>query len=73
MNSYENINSINEKYGFKEIYYGCHSNLSLPELNGIEIYNSQVDGYLNELNGKGWRNEYSKEIRYLEMIIIECD
>lgn len=55
-----NINAVSEKYGFKVVGFGC--TLSKQEQNGIEIYNSQMDNYLDKLNQKGWKSEYKKEI-----------
>lgn len=33
-----------------------------PELNGIDIYNAQIEKYLESKNGKNWRNQYDREI-----------
>lgn len=54
------INTVSEKYGFKVVNFGCLVNQS--EQNGIEIYNSQMNNYLDKLNGIGWESKYKKEI-----------
>ncbi|MEY8867919.1 hypothetical protein AB9K24_00330 [Meridianimaribacter flavus] len=54
------INKVSKKYGFKVVNFGCL--ISQSEQNGIENYNSQMDNYLDELNGIGWESEYKKEI-----------
>jgi len=54
------LNTVSKKYGFEIIGFGC--TLSAVEQNGIEIYNSQMDNYLDKLNGIGWKSEYKKEI-----------
>ena len=55
-----NINVVSKKYGFEVIGFGCTFNKQ--EQNGIEIYNSQMDNYLNMLNPKGWKSDYKKGI-----------
>ncbi len=54
------INTVSKKYGFKIVNYGCL--ISYSEQNGIEIYNSQMDNYLDTLNEIGWKSKYKKEI-----------
>ncbi|NQX85575.1 MAG: hypothetical protein HRT67_06680 [Flavobacteriaceae bacterium] len=54
------VNEVSKKYGFKVINFGC--SISQSEQNGIENYNSQIDNYLDELNGIGWESKYKKEI-----------
>ncbi|WP_335975361.1 hypothetical protein [Gaetbulibacter jejuensis] len=54
------INAVSKKYGFKVVNFGCIVNQL--EQNGIEIYNSQMDNYLDEKNGIGWKSDYKKEI-----------
>jgi len=54
------LNNVSKKYGFEIVGFGC--TLSAVEQNGIEIYNSQMDKYLDKLNGIGWKSEYKKEI-----------
>ena len=54
------LNNVSKKYGFEIVGFGC--TLSAVEQNGIEIYNSQMDNYLDKLNGIGWKSEYKREI-----------
>lgn len=54
------LNNVSKKYGFEIVGFGC--TLSSVEQNGIEIYNSQMNNYLDKLNGIGWKSEYKKEI-----------
>lgn len=54
------INNVSKKYGFKVVNIGCL--ISQSEQNGIKIYNSQMENYLDEQNGIGWEFEYKKEI-----------
>ncbi|WP_347175533.1 hypothetical protein [Polaribacter uvawellassae] len=60
MLTYSDINTVSKKYGFKVVNFDRIVNQS--EQNGIEIYNSQMDNYLDKLNGIGWETEYKKEI-----------
>lgn len=54
------LNKVSKKHGFKIVNFGCI--ISQSEQNGIEIYNSQINNYLDKLNGIGWKAEYKKEI-----------
>ncbi len=54
------LNKVSKKYGFEIVGLGC--TLSGVEQNGIDIYNSQINNYLDKLNGNGWKSEYTKEI-----------
>ncbi len=54
------LNNVSKKYGFEIVGFGCI--LSVVEQNGIEIYNSQMDNYLDKINGIGWKSKYKKEI-----------
>lgn len=54
------INNVSVKYGFKQVGYGCA--VTLPEINGIEIYNAQIDKYLDKLNGENWRENYRRDL-----------
>lgn len=54
------INAVSKKYGFRVVNFGCIVNRT--EQNGIKIYNSQMDNYLDEKNGIGWESKYKKEI-----------
>jgi hypothetical protein len=54
------MDEISQKYGFTNIGFGCL--VSGTELNGIEIYNAEIDKYLDKKNGIDWKSEYLKEI-----------
>jgi len=54
------MNKISQKYGFTNVGFGCL--VSGTELNGIEIYNAEIDKYLNKKNGADWEIKYKKEI-----------
>ncbi|WP_040254728.1 FEKKY domain-containing protein [Psychroserpens mesophilus] len=54
------IDEISRKYGFTNIAFGCI--VSQPEINGIDIYNEQMDKHLTELNDDNWKAKYRKEI-----------
>lgn len=54
------MNKVSEKYGFKNIGVGCM--VSLAEINGINIYNEQIDKYLVESNEANWKSKYRQEI-----------
>jgi hypothetical protein len=54
------MNKISQKYGFTNVGFGCL--VSGTELNGIEIYNAEIDKYLNKKNGADWEVKYKKEI-----------
>ncbi|WP_074407630.1 MULTISPECIES: FEKKY domain-containing protein [Aquimarina] len=54
------MNKVSKKYGFKNIRFGCI--ISGMELNGIDMYNDQMDQYLTKINGVGWELKYNKEI-----------
>ncbi|OIQ30767.1 MAG: hypothetical protein BM564_00730 [Bacteroidetes bacterium MedPE-SWsnd-G2] len=56
----KDLNRVSKKYGFKIVGFGCA--LTTNEQNGIEMYNSQIDHFLGEYNGVGWKSEYKKEI-----------
>ncbi|WP_159019276.1 hypothetical protein [Algibacter sp. L3A6] len=60
------LNKVSKKYGFKIVNFGCI--ISQSEQNGIEIYNSQINNYLDKLNGIGWKAEYKKEIDSLKKL-----
>lgn len=51
---------ISQKYGFTNIAFGCV--VSQSEINGIDIYNKQMDKHLTELNAENWKDKYRKEI-----------
>lgn len=57
---YNEIQIIEEKYGFKNIY--IENEPSKKILTGIENYNSVFEGYLNLRNGNNWREKYQAEI-----------
>ena len=54
------MDEISRKYGFTNVGFGCV--VSGTELNGIEIYNAEIDKYLTNKNGTDWKVEYLKEI-----------
>ncbi len=54
------LNIVSKKYGFEIVGFGC--TLNAVEENGIEIYNSQMKKYLDEINKTGWKSEYKKSI-----------
>ena len=54
------MDKISQKYGFTNVGFGCV--VSGTELNGIEIYNDEIDQYLTNKNGTDWKVEYLKEI-----------
>ncbi len=54
------MDKISWKYGFTNIGFGCV--VSGTELNGIEIYNAEIDKHLTNKNGTDWKTEYLKEI-----------
>ncbi|WP_178989677.1 FEKKY domain-containing protein [Winogradskyella schleiferi] len=54
------MDKISEKYGFTNVGFGCI--VSGTELNGIEIYNAEIDKYLTNKNGTDWKIKYLKEI-----------
>ncbi|MCB4800271.1 FEKKY domain-containing protein [Neotamlana laminarinivorans] len=54
------MNIVSQKYGFTNIGFGCM--VSGTELNGIEIYNSEIDKHLTKKNGIDWKSKYLKEI-----------
>ncbi len=54
------MNKVSEKYGFKNIGFGCL--VSGTEENGIDIYNAQIDKHLTKLNGLQWKSKYRKEL-----------
>jgi hypothetical protein len=54
------MDKISQKYGFTNIGFGCL--VSGTELNGIEIYNAEIDKYLDKKNGINWKSEYLNEI-----------
>ncbi|GGG50643.1 FEKKY domain-containing protein [Bizionia arctica] len=54
------MNKISAKYGFENIGFGCV--VSTTELNGIEIYNAQIEKYLTKINGTAWKSNYIKEL-----------
>lgn len=51
---------IEKQFGYKSIYLGC------TVTNGIDIYNSVMEDYLEKVNGKNWR---TKERQTLDSII----
>ena len=50
----EIINELCTEYGFKYVLTGC-----VPI--GVNNYNARVYDYLDELNGKGWIEEFKKK------------
>ncbi len=54
------LNLITEKYGFKNVNFGCM--VTQSELNGIDAYNSVMERYLEKKNGMNWRKKYEKKI-----------
>ncbi|WP_179008955.1 hypothetical protein [Winogradskyella forsetii] len=54
------MNKISQKYGFMNVGFGCLT--SGTELNGIQIYNAEIDKYLTEKNGIDWEAKYLKEM-----------
>ena len=54
---------LKEKYGFHESYVGC--TLNGPTIRGIDMYNNEIEKYLNSRNGMGWRKKYEAELDYL--------
>ncbi|MGB3607171.1 hypothetical protein [Psychroserpens sp.] len=54
------MDKVSRKYGFKNVGFGCV--VSGTELNGIEIYNAEIDKYLTKKNGIDWKDKYQKEI-----------
>jgi len=54
------MNKISQKYGFKNVGFGCI--VSGIEENGIEMYNAEIDKYLTNKNGTDWKAKYRKEI-----------
>ncbi|WP_047414179.1 hypothetical protein [Cellulophaga sp. Hel_I_12] len=60
------MDKISQKYGFTNVGFGCV--VSGTELNGIEIYNAEIDKYLTNKNGTDWKVEYLKEIDSLTEI-----
>ncbi|MFY7669580.1 hypothetical protein ACOSP6_00695 [Tenacibaculum sp. MEBiC06402] len=55
--------SLNEKYGFHQTNIGCI--VTRAQLRGIESYNTEIEKYLNNRNGKDWRKKYQAELDYL--------
>ncbi|WP_053970083.1 hypothetical protein [Mangrovimonas sp. ST2L15] len=51
---------LKEKYGFHESNVGCV--VTAPQLHGIEAYNTEIEKYLNNRNGKDWREKYEAEM-----------
>ncbi len=51
---------LNRKYGFYRTNEACFVNQT--ELNGIKIYNAEIERYLNKRNGKNWREKYEAEL-----------
>ncbi len=51
---------LKEKYGFHESNIGCV--VTETQIRGIDAYNSQIEKYLNERNGKDWREKYQAEL-----------
>lgn len=51
---------LKEKYGFHESYVGC--TLNGPTIRGIDMYNNEIEKYLNSRNGMGWRKKYETEL-----------
>lgn len=51
---------LNEKYGFHEHFAG--SNVTRPQIRGIDSYNAQIEKYLMERNGENWKVKYQSEI-----------
>ena len=60
------INIVIAKYGFKDSNIGCV--VTQQEINGILTYNSVVEQYLVNRNGKRWRDAYQKEVDFLYKI-----
>ena len=60
MLSPSDLNSVSKKYGFEIVGFG--RTLSAVEQNGIEIYNSQMKKYLDEINETDWKSEFKKRI-----------
>lgn len=56
-------NSLNEKFGF-HLYYD--DNITSEELRGINMYNSEIERFLEKRNGKGWRKKYQLALKNLE-------
>ncbi len=54
---------INEKYGFYKTNEACF--VSQSKLNGIRIYNAEINKYLNKRNGKDWYNRYQLDLNSL--------
>lgn len=54
----EIINSLCTEYGFSYVLTGC-----IPI--GADKYNARVYEYLDELNGKGWKEEFEKKLEEL--------
>ncbi|RLJ62569.1 hypothetical protein CLV86_2177 [Lacinutrix venerupis] len=54
------MDKISQKYGFTNVGFGCI--VSGTELNGIEMYNAEIDKYLTNKNGTDWKADYLNEI-----------
>ena len=44
-------NKIEKKFGYRSVYLGC------TLTNGIDIYNSVMEDYLEKVNGRNWRTQ----------------
>ena len=51
---------LKENYGLHESNVGCL--VTRPQLRGIDVYNDEIEKYLNKRNGKNWRKEYQMEL-----------
>lgn len=51
---------LKEAYGFHESSVGCL--VTSWQLRGIDVYNRQIERYLEKRNGKDWRVRYESEI-----------
>lgn len=65
------MDEVSQKYGFTNIAFGCF--VSQSEINGIDIYNKQMDKHLTELNDANWKEEYRKEIDSLINLKVYSD
>lgn len=54
---------LNNEYGFHEHHTGY--NITKPQSRGIKSYNSQIEKYLIERNGKNWRKEHQAKLDIL--------
>lgn len=60
------IDLIEVKYGFRNVYIGYDTNSQI--ISGINNYNEVMEAYLKLRNGIGWKEHYQREVDSLHNV-----